>query len=59
MLKVRKKITWLDFDSLVLDAIWDEGVIVPIWPLAIHQNSVWHPKLLSIIKHLSQVLQEK
>jgi len=54
--KKKKGITWLNFDSLVLNAILDEGIIVPIWPLAIHQNTVWHPQLLSIIKHLPKVL---
>jgi hypothetical protein len=51
--------TWLDFDGLVLNAIRDKGVIVSIWPLAVHQNSIRHPQLLSIIEHLPQVLHEE
>jgi hypothetical protein len=41
--------TWLNFDGLVVNAIRDEGAIVPIGALTIDQNTIRHPQLLSII----------
>jgi hypothetical protein len=56
MMKEREAITWLNIDCCILDAIRDKGVIVPIRPFAIDQNTVRHPELLPVIEDLPQVL---
>jgi hypothetical protein len=58
MMKVTEVLTWFNVDRLILDAIGNKGVIVPIRPFAIHQNTVRHPEFLPTIKYLSQVLHK-
>lgn len=55
-LKVAKEGTWFNIDCLILNAIRNKRVIVTIRPLPIYENTIWHSKVLPIIKRLSQVL---